>query len=169
MNDQRTEAIEKLKGFLEGIDFTMLTTISNGKLHSRPMSTQEMDENGDLWFFTQDDSRKIEEIQADNRINAAYSDPDGNTFVSVFGRADVVKDRAKIEELWSPIYKAWFPEGLDDPHICLLRVRVEDAEYWDAPNSKIVQIAGFVKALVTGTEADMGDQGTIKVNPAGAK
>ena len=169
MADQRTEAIEKLKGFLEGIDFTMLTTISDGKLHSRPMSTQEMDENGDLWFFTQDDSRKIEEIKADNRINAAYSDPDGNTFVSVFGRAEMVKDRAKIEELWSPIYKAWFPEGLDDPHICLLKVHVEDAEYWDAPNSKIVQIAGFVKALVTGTEADMGDQGNIKVNPAGAK
>ena len=169
MAEQRTEAIEKLKGFLEGIDFTMLTTISNGKLHSRPMSTQEMDENGDLWFFTQDDSRKIEEIQADNRINAGYSDPDGNTFVSVFGRADVVKDRAKIEELWSPIYKAWFPEGLDDPHVCLLRVHVEDAEYWDAPNSKIVQIVGFVKALVTGTEADMGDHGNVKVNPAGAK
>ena len=169
MNDQRGEAIEKLKRFLEGIDFTMLTTIANGKLHSRPMSTQEMDENGDLWFFTQDNSRKIEEIQADNRINAAYSDPDGNTFVSVFGTAEMVKDRAKIEELWSPVYKAWFPEGLDDPHICLLRVRVEDAEYWDAPNSKIVQIAGFVKALVTGTEADMGDHGTVKVNPAGAK
>jgi len=169
MAEQRVEAIEKLKGFLEGIDFTMLTTISDGKLHSRPMSTQEMDENGDLWFFTQDDSRKIEEIKADNRINAAYSDPDGNTFVSVFGGAEVVKDRAKIEELWSPIYKAWFPEGLDDPHVCLLRVHVEDAEYWDAPNSKIVQIAGFVKALVTGTEADMGDHGTVKVNPAGAK
>ena len=168
MAEQHSEAIEKLKGFLEGIDFTMLTTIRDGKLHSRPMSTQEMDENGDLWFFTQDDSRKIDEIKADNRINAAYSNPDGNTFVSVYGTAEMVKDRAKIEELWSPIYKAWFPEGLDDPHICLLKVHVEDAEYWDAPNSKIVQIAGFVKALVTGTEADMGDQGTIKVNPAGA-
>lgn len=168
MSDQRSGAIEQLKGYLEGIDFTMLTTNAGGKLHSRPMSTQEMDENGDLWFFTQDDSRKIEEIQADNRINAAYSDPDGNTFVSVYGTAQMVKDRAKIEELWSPIYKAWFPEGLDDTHICLLKVHVEDAEYWDAPNSKIVQIAGFVKALVTGQEADMGDQGTIKVNPAGA-
>ena len=169
MTDQRSEAIEKLKGFLEGIDFTMLTTINNGKLHSRPMSTQEMDENGDLWFFTQDDSRKIEEIKTDNRINAAYSNPGGNTFVSVFGTAEVVKDRAKIEELWSPIYKAWFPEGLDDPHICLLCVHVEDAEYWDAPNSKIVQLVGFAKALITGKEADMGDHGTVKVNPAGAK
>lgn len=149
---------------LEGIDFTMLTTIAGGKLHSRPMSTQEMDENGDLWFFSADNTRKVDEIAADDRINAAYSDPDGNTYVSVFGRAEVVKDRAKIEELWSPVLKAWFPEGVDDPTICLLKVSVEEAEYWDAPSSKFVQLAGFVKALATGTEADYGDHGTIKLS-----
>ena len=169
MADKRNESIEKLKGFLEGIDFAMLTTFADGKLHSRPMSTQELDENGDLWFFTSDDSRKIGEIEADRRINVAYSDPDGNTYVSVFGTAEVVKDHVKIEELWSPIYKAWFPEGIDDPKVCLLKISVEDAEYWDSSSSKIVQLVGFVQALVTGKEADMGDHGTVKVNPAGAK
>jgi general stress protein 26 len=162
MAEEHSRSLEQLKALLEGIDFTMLTTISNGKLHSRPMSTQEMDENGDLWFFTSDDSRKVDELNADNRVNAAYSNPDDNTYVSVFGTADVVRDRAKIEELWNPIHKAWFPEGLDDPHICLLRVNIEEAEYWDAPSSKFVQLAGFVKALATGTEADYGDHGTIK-------
>lgn len=162
MENSRNDSIEKLKDMLEGIDFTMFTTIADGKLHSRPMSTQEMDENGDLWFFASDDSRKIGEVNADNRINAAYSDPDRNTYVSVFGTAEVVKDRAKIEELWKPIHKAWFPDGLDDPHLCLLKVSVEEAEYWDAPSSKFVQLAGFVKALVTGTEAEYGDHGTIK-------
>jgi general stress protein 26 len=162
MSENRNTSVEKLKEILEGIDFTMLTTIANGRLHSRPMSTQEMDENGDLWFFTSDDSRKIDEVNADNRVNAAYSDPGGNTYVSVFGTAEVVKDRAKIEELWNPIHKAWFPEGLDDPHLCLLKVAVEEAEYWDAPSSKFVQLAGFIKALATGTEADYGDHGTVK-------
>ena len=162
MTEERTRSLEQLKGMLEGIDFTMLTTVAEGKLHSRPMSTQELDENGDLWFFTNDDSRKIEEVGGDNRVNAAYSDPDKNTYVSVFGTAKVVKDRAKMEELWNPIHKAWFPEGLDDPHICLLKVSVEEAEYWDAPSSKFVQVAGFVKAPVTGTEADYGDHGTIR-------
>ena len=151
MAEERSRSLEQLKGFLEGIDFTMLTTVSNGKLHSRPMSTQEMDENGDLWFFTSDDSRKVDELAADNRVSAAYSNPDDNTYVSVFGTGEIVKDRAKMEELWNPIHKAWFPEGLDDPHICLLRVNIEEAEYWDAPSSKFVQLAGFVKALVTGT------------------
>jgi general stress protein 26 len=163
MEDRRQESIEKLKGMLEDIDFAMLATIAGGKFRSRPMSTQEMDENGDLWFFTSDDTHKVEEIEADDRVLVAYSKPEDNTFVSVFGRAQIVKDRDKIEELWSPIYKAWFPEGLDDPKICLLKISVEEAEYWDSPNSKLVQLAGFVKALVTGQEADGGDYGKINL------
>jgi len=163
MEDSRQESIEKLKGMLEGIDFAMLTTSAGGKFRSRPMSTQEMDENGDLWFFTSDDTHKVEEIEADDRVLVAYSQPDDNTYVSVFGRAKLVKDRAKIEELWNPIHKAWFPEGVDDPHLSLLKITVEEAEYWDSPNSKLVQIAGFVKALVTGQEADGGEYGKINL------
>ena len=164
MNETQDNSLAKLKELFEGIDFTMLTTFTNGRLHSRPMSTQELDENGHLWFFSAENTRKIEEIEADNRVNAAYSDPSGNRYVSVYGRADVVKDKAKIEELWNPILKAWFPEGRDDPTPCLLRIKIEEAEYWDAPSSKVVQIAGFIKALVTGTEATYGDHATIKLS-----
>ena len=163
MEDRRQESIEKLKVLLEGIDFAMLTTAAGGKFRSRPMSTQEMDENGDLWFFTSDDTHKVEEIEADDRVLVAYSSPDDNTYVSVFGRGSIHKDRDKIEELWNPVLKAWFPDGLDDPHLCLLKVSVEEAEYWDSPNSKLVQIAGFVKALVTGQETEGGDYGKINL------
>jgi general stress protein 26 len=69
----------------------------------------------------------------------------------------VTKDRAKMEELWNPILKAWFPEGLDDPHICLMKVKVDQAEYWESPSGKVVQLLGFVKALATGQEADYGE------------
>ena len=157
MEDKRPEAIAKLKSLLEGIDFCMLTTIDRGHLRARPMSTQELDDDGDLWFFTSDRTHKIDEIEADNRVNAAYSNPDDNVYVSVSGAASIVKDQAKIEELWNPILKAWFPDGLDDPTLCLLKVSVEEAEYWDSPNSKLVQIAGFVKALVTGRQIDGGE------------
>ena len=163
MEDTRQESIEKLKTLTEGIDFCMLTTINGGQLRSRPMSTQEMDENGDLWFFTSDQTHKVDEIEADDRVNAAYSQPDDNVYVSVSGRASIVKDRQKIEELWNPILKAWFPDGLDDPTLCLLKVSVEEAEYWDSPNSKIVQLVGFVKALVTGQQADGGDHGRVNL------
>ncbi|MEO7673811.1 MAG: pyridoxamine 5'-phosphate oxidase family protein [Pyrinomonadaceae bacterium] len=161
MADNRTESIEKLKSLTEGIDFCMLTTMDGGYLRSRPMSTQEFEFNGDLWFFTSDNTHKVEELRKDNRVNVAYSKPDDNTYVSVSGSGEISKDRAKIEEYWSPILKAWFPEGLDDPHLCLLKVSVEQAEYWDAPSSKLVQMFGFVKALATGQEADYGENKKI--------
>ena len=163
MQESREEAIEKLKGFIEKIDFCMLTTINGGQLRSRPMSTQELDENGELWFFTSDDTHKVDEIEQDNRVNVAYAKPEDNVYVSVSGQAELVKDREKIEELWNPILKAWFPEGLDDPTLALLRISVEEAEYWDSPNSKIVQLVGFVKALVTGKPANGGDHGKVSL------
>lgn len=161
MENTRRESIEKLQALVKDIDFCMLTTINGGHLRSRPMSTQELDENGELWFFTSDQTHKVDEIERDNRINAAYSNPDDNVYVSVSGRGVIVKDRQKIEELWNPILKAWFPDGLEDPTLCLLKVSIEEAEYWDSPNSKFVQIVGFVKALVTGQQADGGDYGKI--------
>ncbi|MDQ3490716.1 MAG: pyridoxamine 5'-phosphate oxidase family protein [Pyrinomonadaceae bacterium] len=154
MQEQRQESVDKIKELTEGIDFAMLTTLSGGHLRSRPMSTQQFESDGDLWFFTSDNSHKIDEINADNRVNVAYSKPEDNTYVSVSGTAEISKDRAKIEELWSPVLKAWFPEGLEDPTLCLLKVSVEEAEYWEASSSTLVQLFGFVKAMATGQEAD---------------
>ena len=163
MHHNREESIEKIRELTEGIDFCMLTTMDGGVLRSRPMSTQQFEFDGDLWFFTSDNTHKIEEIEKDNRVNAAYSNPDDNVYLSISGRAEVVKDKAKIEELWSPVLKAWFPEGLDDPHLCLLKIPVEQAEYWDAPNSTIVQLFGMVKAIATGQEADYGENKKIQL------
>lgn len=160
--ESRTEAIEKLKTLIEDIDFCMLTTISGGHLRSRPMSTQQFEFDGDLWFFTSDNTHKVEEIKADDRVNVAYSEPGNDRYVSVSGRASVVRDRAKIEELWSPVLKAWFPEGLEDPTLCLLKIAVEEAEYWDTPSGKIVQLVGFLKALATGQQIEVGEYEKIK-------
>ena len=161
MTQTRQEAADRLNELLEGIDFCMLTTISGGELRSRPMSTQSFDENGDLWFFTSDNTHKVDEITADSRVNIAYSLPDENKYVSVSGRAVLSKDPSKIEELWNPILKAWFPDGLDDPHLSLLKVQIETAEYWESSSSALVQIAGFVKAIVTGEQIDGGDHAKI--------
>jgi len=163
MQDSREEAIVKLKDLIEDIDFAMLTTVNGGQLRSRPMSTQEFDFDGDLWFFTSDNTHKVDEIERDNRVNVAYAKPEDNVYISVSGQAQLVKDREKIEELWNPILKAWFPKGLDDPTLSLLKVSVEEAEYWDSPSSTIVQLVGFVKALVTGKSADGGDHGKVNL------
>jgi general stress protein 26 len=157
MQDKREESVARLKELLEDIDFCMLTTIDSGQLRSRPMSTQQAEFDGDIWFFTDDNTHKIEEIKKDDRVCATYSKPGDSTYVSVSGRAEIVRDRAKMEELWSPILKAWFPEGLDDPHLCLLKVTAEQAEYWESSSGKVVQLLGFVKAIATGEQADWGE------------
>ena len=163
MEEKREESIAKLKDLIESIDFAMLTTVNGGQLRSRPMSTQKFEMDGDLWFFTSDQTHKIEEIEQDSRVNVAYAKPEDNVYVSVSGRAELVKDKEKIEELWNPILKAWFPKGLDDPTLALLKISVEEAEYWDSPNSKIVQLYGFVKAMVTGEPAKGGDHGKVSL------
>ena len=163
MADSRMEAIKKLDEMIEGIDFCMLTTIDGGHLRSRPMSTQQFEFNGDLWFFTSDQTHKVDEIAGDSRVCVAYSDPGNNRYVSVSGRASLSKDHSKIEELWNPAHKAWFPEGLDDPHLALLKVEVDEAEYWDSPSSKLVQIVGFVKALATGKAMDGGENEKLQL------
>jgi general stress protein 26 len=161
MSNKTSEHIEKLRELTEGIDFCMLTTIDDGSLRSRPMSTQEFDENGDLWFFTSDQTHKIDEIGRDSHVNVAYSKPSDSTYVSISGTAEVVKDKAKMEELWSPILKAWFPDGLGDPCLALLKINVDKAEYWETTSGKLVQLFGFVKALATGQSAEWGENRKI--------
>ena len=163
MANNHQESIEKIRELTHGIDFCMLTTIDGGHLRSRPMSTQEFEFDGELWFFTSDDTHKISEIEKDSRVNVAYSKPDDNVYLSISGKAEIVKDQAKIDELWSPVLKAWFPKGKDDPSLCLLKIPVDQAEYWDAPSSKIVQLFGMVKAIATGTEADYGENKKINL------
>lgn len=141
----------KLQELIKDIRIAQFTTVeSDGSLRSCPMASQEIDSEGYLWFFTRDDADKVREFRSQQHVNVSYSEKDDNRFVSVSGRATLVKDPAKIKELWKPILKAWFPDGEDDPHIALIRVEIDHAEYWDAPNSTMVKVAGFLKAVITG-------------------
>jgi general stress protein 26 len=164
MADQMTrhEAIKKLNALIKDVDFAMLTTVEDGgMLRSRPMVTQEADFDGELWFFTGASSPKIGEVEHDRHVNVSYADPDNQHYVSISGTAQLVSDRKKMEELWNPAYKAWFPKGLDDPDLALLKVTAEHAEYWDSPSSAVVHVIGLVKAVVTGERAEGGDNQKI--------
>ena len=145
------ENLEKLKGLIKGIQFCMLTTLDDeGSLRSRPLTTQETTEDGYIWFFISNKGTLVEELHRSSRLNLAYSDPSHNRYVSVSGHGALIRDSAMAKKLWTPVLKAWFPKGLEDPDLALLRVDIEKAEYWDAPNSKLVQIAGFIKSIATG-------------------
>ncbi len=157
------EAVKKLGALIKDIKFAMLTSIDGGVLRARPMVTQKREFDGTLWFLTSTRTHKVSEIEADPRVCVSYSDVDDNNYVSVSGTAQVVQDRAKIEEMWNPVYKAWFPEGLDDPTICVLRIDVEQAEYWDSPSSAVANIAGFIKAVATGKQAKGGEHEQVNL------
>ena len=151
-NTDHNENNKKLRELIKDIRFAMFTTCEeDGTLRSRPMSTQEVEYDGDLWFFTYGSAHKVEEVQHNQHVNVSYSDPNNQKYVSVSGTAQLVRDRQKIEELWNPLYKAWFSQGLDEPDLALLKVSIDSAEYWDSPSSKVVRLIGFVKAVVTGT------------------
>lgn len=155
-------AQSKLQELIKDIRIAQFTTVEeDGSLRSRPMASQEMDSDGHLWFFTRDDSEKVREFRADQHVNVSYSEKDDNRFVSVSGRAILVQDPAKIKALWSPVLKAWFPGGQDDPRIALIRVDIDHAEYWDAPNSTMVKVVGFLKAVITGKTYMPGDNKEI--------
>jgi general stress protein 26 len=157
------ENVEKLRELMKDIDFAMLTTVDDdGTLRSRPMSTQEAEFDGDLWFFTSADTGKVYDIARENQVNVAYARPDKHTYVSVSGTARLVKDRAKMEELWSPAYKAYFPKGLDDPELSLLKVEVEKAEYWES-HGLIPTVIGFVRAMA-GQESELGENEKLNLS-----
>ncbi|MES2964353.1 MAG: pyridoxamine 5'-phosphate oxidase family protein [Bdellovibrionota bacterium] len=143
--------IQILAEKISGIRTAMLTTIDrDGVLRSRPMATQEFDLDGRLWFFTKDHSAKVNSIQSDQHVNVAFTDDASKRWVSIAGRARLVRDRKKMQELWTPMLKVWFKDGIDDPELALICVDVESAQYWDSPSGPIMMLAGFAKQLLTG-------------------
>ncbi len=147
--------MQKVADMLKDIKFAMLTSVGNdGRLRSRPMTTIDISPDGSLWFFTDEHSEKTNDLSTHPQVNVAYSDIKNDTYVSVTGRASVSQDRQQMETHWSPMLKAWFPKGLDDPNIALLKVEIESAEFWDVKSSKMTQLFDMLKAAATGTCAD---------------
>ncbi len=139
--------IRKLATMIRGIKVAMLTTTGpDGTLRSRPMASQEADFDGTLWFFTHASCEKTSEILQNPQVNASYVSTEEHHYVSLTGHASVVQDREKMQELWCPVYRAWFPRGLDDPELALLRVDVERAEYWDMLSSSMVNLLELDRA-----------------------
>ena len=160
----RDDDLQKIRELIKDIDFCMLTTVDeNGDLHSRPMSSNgDVDDDGDIWFFTNASSHKVTEIQKLPKVNVSFADPDDQRYISVSGTAQIVRDRAKIDEFWKPEFKIWFHEGKGDPEIALLRVNLEKAEYWDSPSSTIGYALSFVSSLVTGKQPEFGENKKVE-------
>jgi general stress protein 26 len=133
---------QNLGELVRGMNVALLTTACpDGSLRSRPMVALEPEPDGTLWFFTREHSSKVEEVEGHEEVNVSYADHPGQRYVSVSGKARPVRDRERMRRLWGPALLAWFPRGLDDPDLALLRVDVDRAEHWDARSGAMVPVA----------------------------
>lgn len=149
--DYDVEAAGKLWSMIKDIRVAMLTTTDeDGSLRARPMAGVQKDFDGVLWFFTRAGTHKVLEIEAHHAVNLAYVDSNAQHYVSVSGHAELSRDKAKAGAIWSEALAPWFPKGLDDPELALLKVTVDKGEYWDAPSSAMVHAYGIVKSKLTG-------------------
>jgi len=158
------EAIDKIKKIAMDADIALFTTnLSKLPLATRPMGTLDVDDEGNLWFLSKNDSDKNHDISHDNQVQLLYSNKGSAEYLSIYGRAQILTDRTKIEEYWTPLAKAWFKEGKDDPTITLLKVTPEDAYYWDTKENKLITLVKIAFSAVTGSNVDGGIEGKIKV------
>ena len=151
------DARDKVHALISKAKFAMMGTYDiAGNAHSRPM-VAVAHEGRELWFFTRAESRKVDELKRDPRVLVDYADGSSQTYISLVGRARLTTDIEKSKELWTEPLRTWFPDGPEDPHIALIEVTVESAEYWDAPSSAMVHAYGYVRARITGTPPAPGD------------
>lgn len=141
------EKKKHLHELLESFDTAMLITRHREKLHARPMAVASVEGTNCVWFVSSIDSPKADEIREDPRVSATFQKE--RRFVALSGRAELVRDRAKIDALWKEAWRVWFPNGKNDPSIALIRVNVEDAEFWDNAGAKGVRyVFEAVKGLI---------------------
>ena len=156
---QKNEKLEKVRDMIGGIRIAMMTTVDEqGNLVSRPMAALQFDEEGNVWFFTNRSSPKVDQIEhIEQRVNVAFASVSDADYVSISGVATEVDDQAKINELWNPQAKAWFPKGKDDPDLTLLKVHTQMAEYWNSNDSTMVRLFQQASAVITGSTPKMGE------------
>jgi general stress protein 26 len=165
MADTEQDQREKVKDLVKDARICMLTTMtSEGRHVSRPMALQDIEFDGDLWFFAYSDSDLVSQIAINPQVNVAFSDSGQHAWVSISGTATRIDDRGKAHELWNPLLKAWFPGGLETPNLTLVKVQGETAEYWEAAHSsRVVTMLGYAKAAVTGKTPDAGENETVRL------
>ena len=160
------EKLEDLYRLIDGIEIAMFTTRRpDGHLVSRPMATQTQAQGADLWFVTDIESQKLDELEFDPHVNLAYYRDRTREWVSVSGMATVSRDRRAIRELYRPDWKAWFGDqggerdgGPDDPRLALILVEVHSVTYLKVDKPTPVVLFEVVKGMVTGTPPDVGEQ-----------
>ena len=165
MKEEINKNVEKLIEMVKGVRVCMLITNERNaeNLSGRPMSISKIDDDGTIWFFTKSSSYKVDEIEESKKVSIAITNESSNNYLMIQATAKLVNDKTKMKELWSSILKAWFPLGLDDPDMTLIKVTPNEVNYWDSSSSKMVVLFNMLKAIVTGKEYAEGEHGKINL------
>ncbi|MDZ4845136.1 MAG: pyridoxamine 5'-phosphate oxidase family protein [Chitinophagales bacterium] len=163
MKDEHNQNIEKFIAMVKETRICMFITLEGNSenLSGRPMSINKIDEDGALWFFTKASSHKVDALEESQKVAVAIASENSNNYLMIHGSGALHHDKAKMKELWSPVLKAWFPLGLDDPDMTLIKVTPDEVSYWDGSSSKMVVLFNMLKAIVTGKEYAEGEHGKI--------
>lgn len=165
-SDERstTEAIDRAWKLMGDIRICMLVTREGETMRARPMDAHPSQEEGCIWFLSDRRGHKDDELQRDPQAALTFAHPGRNDFVSVSGEAEILQDRAKIDELWTDMNKAFWPEGKTDPNIVVVRFLPERAEYWDGPSSSIMVALKMAAARMTGRPTDLGENRKVPLD-----
>lgn len=144
VRDRNQRAVGDIVGDLQ---VCMVTTYHGRRLRSCPMTVLEVDTTGHLWFFTSNKTEMMLDLHQHPDVNLTFCDVKSNRYLSIAGVGVEVDDRAKMRELWDPAFTTWYKEGLDTPGIALMKVSMQEIEFWDAPSSAVKKFAGFMKAI----------------------
>lgn len=158
-------AIEKIRELAKQAHTCFFcTAIQTGRrIETRPMAIQDVDASGRIRFLSASDSHLNAQIGADARVQLMMQGSSHSDLMTIYGEAQISRDRAAIDELWKPIYKTWFTEGKDDPRITLVSVAPLDGYYWDTKHNRVVVMAKMLVGAVTGKTLDDSIEGTLRV------
>ncbi len=159
------EATKKIKTLTDSAKTCFFcTNITAGKPFStRPMSVQKVDDEGNFWFLSANDSHKNEELISDHSVQLLFQGSSYSDFLNIYGTASVSQDKKKIKELWEPILKTWFTEGVDDPRISVIKVEPAEGYYWDTKHGQVVAFAKRLAGAAMGKTIDDSIEGSLKV------
>jgi len=154
--------ISKVTDIINDSRIGMFTTINEkGALVSRPLAVQDVQDDGDMWFFTSEGTSQVAHVKANPAVNVSFGK--GTEWVSVAGTAEVVTDRQEIRDRWNQAVEAWFPDGPETPEVVLLRVDSDSAEYWTSPGGTAATVLQWVKSKVTNSRMSVGESGTVEL------
>jgi general stress protein 26 len=152
--------VERVWTLIKKIGFCMLSTRDGDDIRARPMAPHISREENAIYFLTDVDGHKDDDIRRNPQVGLTFADAAGQKYVSLTGRAEVSNDRSKIKELWSTPAKAWWSSP-DDPSIRVLRVTLKDAQYWDSPGTTLSYVK-MVAAAMTDTRPEVGKSAKVK-------